>query len=224
MPEAEDMEVKVLTMIYVGHALTFDALREANMLRLPVFKNCHGGAAHSKRDGSDWSPAQWVQAIMGELGEFASVRLKYEYGEITREQFEEATSKELADVQTYLDLLARRALDVPTSDTASVSEWDPAIILLKIIAHLGEYANARKKFERGDFTAEEFRESALPNLNKVKETLGTLITSARGPWSPLRTDYEPHPTGVDLGMATVAKWNEVSERVGCDIHLVVKMG
>ena len=86
--------------------LTFDMLRRANVLRLPTFKNRHGQLAHSKPDGSDWSPAQWLQAAVGELGEYANMRKKFERGDITASEFQEAAEKELADVVIYLDLLA----------------------------------------------------------------------------------------------------------------------
>ena len=67
--------------------LTFDTLRKANIARLPEFKNSKGEPAHSKSDGSDWSPAQWLQAVIGELGEYANVMKKVERGDLT---FEEA--------------------------------------------------------------------------------------------------------------------------------------
>lgn len=86
--------------------LTFDALREANRRRLPVFKNRHGNYAHERLDGSDWSPAQWLQAVVGELGEYANLRKKYERGDLTIPEFQTAAAKELADVVTYLDILA----------------------------------------------------------------------------------------------------------------------
>lgn len=95
--------------------LTFSALRLANILRLPQFKNPHGELAHAKKDGSDWSPSQWFQAVVGELGEYANVRKKLERGDITLDQFAVLAAKELADVQTYLSILALRALDVPGS-------------------------------------------------------------------------------------------------------------
>lgn len=95
-----------------GDGLTFNALRRANMARLPLFKNKHGEPAHSKPDGSDWNPAQWLQATVGELGELANVRKKYERGDLTHTEFVEQAAKELADVQTYLDILAARILDV----------------------------------------------------------------------------------------------------------------
>jgi NTP pyrophosphatase (non-canonical NTP hydrolase) len=86
--------------------LTFNTLREANQLRLPQFKNCHGDPAHSEPDGSDWSPAQWLQAVVGELGEYANFRKKFERGDITLEAFRANAKKELADTVIYLDLLA----------------------------------------------------------------------------------------------------------------------
>lgn len=130
-------------MGYGTDGLTFNTLRGANKARLPQFKNCHGEPAHTE-DGSDWSPAQWLQAVMGELGEYASLRKKFERGDIDRAAFEAAASKELADVQTYLDVLAMRCLDF---------------------------------------------------------------------------GLDIHPTGVDLGKATMDKFNEVSRRVGSDVRI-----
>lgn len=124
--------------------LTFEALREANKLRIPLFRNSRGELSHSMRDGSDCSPSDWLQAVVGELGEYANFRKKFQRGDLTLEQFSEEAAKELADVQTYLDILALRCLDTPG---------------------------------------------------------------------------RPHPTGVDLGQATIAKFDEVSDRVGCDVKL-----
>lgn len=91
--------------------LSFDTLRRANVARLPQFKNKHGQLAHSQPDGSDWSPAQWLQALVGELGELANIRKKFERGDLTFAEYEIEATKELADVQCYLDILARRCLD-----------------------------------------------------------------------------------------------------------------
>lgn len=131
-------------MGYGTNGLTFNTLREANKARLPQFKNKHGEPAHSKPDGSDWSPAQWLQAVMGELGEYANKRKKFERGDITAEEFQVEAQKELADVQTYLDILALRCLDTPDN---------------------------------------------------------------------------PHPHGVNLGEATIEKFNEISIRVGSDVRI-----
>lgn len=132
-------------MGYMTDGLTFNNLRQANMMRVGVFKNRHGGPAHSKPDGSDWSPAQWLQAVIGELGEYANIRKKYERGDMTLEEYTAAAADELADVQTYLDLLAARALD--------------------------------------------------------------------------SRDGSAHPTGIDLGRATMDKWNRVSDRVDANLVL-----
>lgn len=129
-----------------SYSLTFETLRLANINRLPQFKNKHGGLAHSTEDGSDWSPSQWLQAVVGELGEYANERKKFERGDLTLAEFKEKAGKELADVQTYLDILARRCLDDP-----SIGYVDP--------------------------------------------------------------------NGIDLGRATIAKFNEVSERVGSSVFI-----
>ena len=131
-------------MGYGTDGLTFNVLRGANKARLPQFKNKHGEIAHSQPDGSDWSPAQWLQAVIGELGEYANLRKKYERGDLTEAEFAEAAAKELADVQTYLDILAFRCLDTPGN---------------------------------------------------------------------------PHPKGINLGQATMDKFNEVSRRVNSTVRI-----
>lgn len=104
------------------NSLTFDALRAANMQRLPVFKNKHGELAHPRPDGSDWSPAQWLGALVGELGEYANIRKKYERGDLSVAEFKAAAAKELADVQTYLDILAWQ-LDIDLG-RATIEKWN----------------------------------------------------------------------------------------------------
>jgi NTP pyrophosphatase (non-canonical NTP hydrolase) len=94
------------SMGYGTNGLTFNTLRGGNVARLPEFKNKHGGLAHSKSDGSDWSPAQWLQAVVGELGEYANLRKKFERGDIETQEFLREAADELADVATYLDILA----------------------------------------------------------------------------------------------------------------------
>lgn len=99
--------------------LSFKTLRLANITRLPLFKNRKGGPAHSEPDGSDWTNGDWVCAITGELGEAAGL-----VKQVTRGDFEmdeeydptwhpgvtarQALAKEMADVVTYLDILAMR--------------------------------------------------------------------------------------------------------------------
>lgn len=102
--------------------LTFDKLRKANIARLPLFKNAKGGAAHSEPDGSDWSLAQWSNAVLGELGEAANIIKKVDRGDMTLEEALPSLAKEFADVQTYLDILAFRAgVDL---GQATIDKWN----------------------------------------------------------------------------------------------------
>lgn len=91
---------------YPNPHLSLSELLSASLRRLPHFKNRKGEPAHTKPDGSDWSPAQWFQALLGELGEYANYRKKYERGDITLQEFKTEGAKELADAVCYLVLLA----------------------------------------------------------------------------------------------------------------------
>lgn len=89
--------------------LTFDVLRAANLARLPTYRNGRGELAHDKPDGSDWSLSDWSNAALGELGEAANIIKKIRRGDISMENARASLAKELADVQTYLDILAYQA-------------------------------------------------------------------------------------------------------------------
>jgi NTP pyrophosphatase (non-canonical NTP hydrolase) len=95
-------------MGYGHNSLNFDALRGANIKRLPQFKNRRGEPAHSEPDGSDWKLSAWCNAVTGELGETANLIKKVERGDLTLDEARADLAKELADVQTYLDILAFR--------------------------------------------------------------------------------------------------------------------
>lgn len=88
--------------------LSFKTLTDANNKRLPLFKNSKGLPAHSKPDGSDWSHAEWLQAVVGELGEYANIMKKVQRGDLTMEEAMPSIEKEIADVQTYFSILALR--------------------------------------------------------------------------------------------------------------------
>ena len=92
----------------MNKTMTFAVLREANIARLPRFKNKKGEPAHSQPDGSDWVLSTWCNAILGELGELANLVKKVERGDLTLDEAREALGKECADVATYLDILAFR--------------------------------------------------------------------------------------------------------------------
>ncbi|AZZ92767.1 hypothetical protein EUZ85_19380 [Hahella sp. KA22] len=82
--------------------LKFDDLRKANIARLPHFKNAKGQLAHCE----NWTPADWLQALHGELGEYANLMKKVKRGDFAMSEVHEKLALELADAQTYLDLLA----------------------------------------------------------------------------------------------------------------------
>lgn len=84
-------------------------LRQANVARIPRFKNSKGEPAHSQPDGSDWALSAWSNATLGELGEAANIIKKIERGDLTMEEARPALAKELADTLIYLDILAFRA-------------------------------------------------------------------------------------------------------------------
>lgn len=84
----------------VPDGLTFNVLRRANRKRQgSVYKD------------ADWSPCDWMTALAGEVGEAANVIKKMRRGDLSLDEGRAMVAKELADVQTYLDLLAN-ALDI----------------------------------------------------------------------------------------------------------------
>jgi len=93
-----------------------------------------------------------------------------------------------------------------------LSQWSNAVcgeigevsqVLLQIIASQGMAANLIKKIERGDFILEEKRDELGKELADVAIYLDILAFRV----------------GIDLGSAIAYKFNEVSDRVGCDIKL-----
>lgn len=191
---------------------SFEQLRTANRIRLPQFKTKQGVTAHKKEDGSDWTVAQWLQAELGELGEFAAIRVAYERGEIDRGTYELEAARELPDSAIYHDLLALRALDVSAGDMAH----DPATILMRLIAHLGSYANARKKFERGDFNQMQLYNAAAEDLHRAHALIGVLAAHML---DPVLRETMIVGDGVDMGRAVEDKFNAVSDRVGATVWL-----
>lgn len=109
-------------MGYMTDGLTFNTLRRANCERLPRFKNKHGEPAHSEKDGSDWSRAEWLEAVVGELGEYSNDSKKHKRGDIDKEEFTKRAKKELADVVIYLDILAFQ-LDINLGE-AVMEKWN----------------------------------------------------------------------------------------------------
>lgn len=88
-------------MSYLTDGLTFNTLREANKHR-----RLQEGAAYARTN--NWTPAQWLQAVVGELGEYANIRKKFERGDFAEEEFKALAAMELADTITYMDILAEQ--------------------------------------------------------------------------------------------------------------------
>lgn len=196
--------------------LSLKRLQQASQLRLPLFRSSTGGMAHSKPDGSDWSPAEWLAATLGELGEFARERHNFETGQLPRQAYLERAPKEIADVQIYMAALATRALD-ETKPRRQGDPGSPAEVLQEVVANLGEWANLNKKRQRGDLSAALVRATGDELLGRTIELLQALRED------PFHLDSEPvtqaHPTGIDLATAVTAKYNEVSTRVGAPLYL-----
>jgi len=95
-------EVSMRTREGASSPLTFSRLRTANVTRL----------AHSPGHMDDpWSTADWVVAVVGELGELANNLKKIRRGvgyPGMEMPTEEDIAEEIADAFTYLDLLAAK--------------------------------------------------------------------------------------------------------------------
>jgi len=196
--------------------LTLKTLQLASKQRIPLFRNRAGGPAHSSADGSDWSPADWLAATLGELGEFARERHNYETGQLAQADYQARAPKELADVQIYMAALATRALDA-TSRRSPADRGSPAETLQEVVANLGEWANLNKKRQRGDLSEALMRPTGDELLSRAIELLQALRED------PFMVASEPvtqaSPTGIDLAEAVTSKFNEVSDRVGAPLYL-----
>src|SRR5262245_2452739 len=92
-------------MGYMTDGLTFNVLRQANLKRLPTFRNKLGELSH--KNGIDsWSSNDWMTALIGEVGELANLLKKIRRGDYVQLEIQKELCHELADIQTYLDLLA----------------------------------------------------------------------------------------------------------------------
>lgn len=211
----------------MNNNLTLSALRNANMARIGQFKNKHGELAHKRSDGSDWSPAMWFVALMGEVGEFAKERVDFEEERITFAEYERRAPKELADIATYLDILATRSLD--GEQTASRTNGNPTVPeqMMTVVAVLGMFSELLKKWVRGDTQTSEYaaRGAVLMAqfIRESEELAGMFKHSCINDDAFVQAgpaDYHyVNRVGVDLGQAIEDKFNEVSDRIGCNIKL-----
>ncbi len=95
----------------MSNNLTFNELREANLKRLPQFKDKLGRQCHTIPDGSDWTAGDWMTAIAGEVGELASVvksLRRGDYANTHTDTIRQYISNEAADIVTYLDIFCHQ--------------------------------------------------------------------------------------------------------------------
>lgn len=105
----------------MSNGLSFNTLRGANTARLPQFKNKLGETAHAEQDGSDWSLADWMVAVTGEVGELAGELKSWkrgDYHDMSEDAVKALISNEMADIVIYLDLLAKQ-LNINLGDAVS---------------------------------------------------------------------------------------------------------
>lgn len=91
----------------------------------------------------------------------------------------------------------------PAHSEPDGSDWTNGEWICAVVGELGELANLVKKVKRGDISLEEARPAIAKELADVQIYLD--ITAFR--------------LGVDLGEATVKKFNEVSDRVGANVKI-----
>lgn len=87
--------------------------------------------------------------------------------------------------------------------TSDGSDWKLSAWSNAVLGELGEAANVIKKIERGDFSLEDAREELAKEFADVLIYLDLLAFRA----------------GIDLGQATIKKFNETSVKVGSTIRL-----
>lgn len=91
----------------------------------------------------------------------------------------------------------------PAHEKPDGSDWKLSAWSNAAFGELGEAANIVKKIERGDFTLEEVRDRLASELADVVTYLDIYAAQA----------------GIDLGKATIDKFNEVSKRVDSAVHI-----
>jgi NTP pyrophosphatase (non-canonical NTP hydrolase) len=115
--------------------------------------------------------------------------------------FDELRAANIARLPQFKNSKGEPAHSEPDGSDWALSAWSNAVL-----GELGEAANLIKKIERQDFRLEEKREELGKEFADVMTYLDILAFRA----------------GIDLGEATIQKWNEVSRRVGCNLRIGVE--
>jgi NTP pyrophosphatase (non-canonical NTP hydrolase) len=192
--------------------LDLTVFRQANRHRIPQFKNAQGLPAHSQPDGSDWSLGDWVNATLGEMGEASNLLKKIRRGDYTLEHIRPELAKELADVITYLDILAMQV----NVDLTCMHEFDVQLcrqdrVVLKMTTNFGRASELFEQMEMAREAGETMDEHDMDLFRRHITFYFHEIVSALQELAKM--------VDVNLGQATIDKFNEVSIRVGSTIRL-----
>lgn len=200
--------------------LTFTQLREANLKRIPQYKNKQGGPAHSDPEGRDWSPGDWMTAVTGEVGELAGLLKSYRRGDYTSEELHllsEKIGNEAADIVTYLDILCSQF---------NIDLGDAVAAKFNVVSHrVGadvflDREGWEPEFSIGIMSEDQAVEAGW-NVKAAEKQLGPLCSEGFGaphPTNPIPNLGEP-PRPFKVGDALrsqsetqiLAKWPRVEE-------------
>ena len=88
--------------------LSLGEIRDANLARLPEFKNSRGRTVHGP-DDPPYRLSQWSNAVAGEVGALCNLVKKVEREDFNLVEVQRALARECADIILYLDLFAYAA-------------------------------------------------------------------------------------------------------------------
>lgn len=197
--------------------LSFSTLRAANVKRLPLFKNSRGEPTHSKPDGSDWSLGEWMNAVLGELGETANLVKKVKRGDLTLDAAREELGREFADIITYADITAMRMEIIFGNPGWTFEDMARYVDIRKHLwtsLSLGELMNRSFAFfgRAADYIdARGMRPESLTRNPFVSDALfeGVAVIGCAA-----------NSIGVDLAQEVTNKFNLVSRRVGANVYII----
>lgn len=112
--------------------------------------------------------------------------------------FNDLRAANIKRLPQFRNRLGAVAHSKPDGSDWSLNDWMTALT-----GEVGETANLLKKVRRGDITLEKARPALLREIADIQIYLDILAMQC----------------GVDLGLATVTKFNETSENIGVDVQL-----
>jgi NTP pyrophosphatase (non-canonical NTP hydrolase) len=191
--------------------LDFATLRLANTKRLPLFKNNLGERAHSSDDGSDWSVDAWIEATIGELGEYANVSKKFRRAEFSEAEFKIKAGKELADAVIYLDIAAFRMglkFEEFIHDGTALVTTFAQLRTFELNHNPSEFDRANLLVQTTWLVTCVLQSWLMQSEERTRFNIAQAM---------LFIDIIARIIGVDLQEAVFNKFNEVSDRLGIDV-------